>query len=86
MDPYQSLLLAVLAAMLVLHTIADSPLKYLRGSLHDSLLESMLECHLKYASGVSWQSLAVGAVEFSTYSFWPTENPEFVEALADRML
>jgi len=86
MDIYQSLLLAVFAAMLVLHTIAESPLKYLLGSLLESLLESMLECHLKHASEVSWQSLTVGVVEFSTESFWPMEDPEFVEALADRML
>jgi len=34
----------------------------------------------------SWESLASGRVEFSTGNFWPMENPEFVEALANGKL
>jgi hypothetical protein len=63
-----------------IHTIAASPhlspqaLESLLESLLDSLIESLLE------------SLASGGVEFSTGSFWPMANSEFVEALANGRL
>jgi len=34
----------------------------------------------------SWESLASREVEFSTGNFWPMDNTEFVEALANRRL
>jgi hypothetical protein len=91
MDLYQTSLPAVFAAILVLYTFAESPLEHLLErlleslfesplvslleSLHESVFESLLERLL--------ESLASGGVEFSTASFWPMDNPEFVEALAN---
>jgi hypothetical protein len=43
MDLYQSALPAVFAAILVLYTIAESPLERLLESLLESLLDSLLE-------------------------------------------
>jgi hypothetical protein len=50
MDPYQSSLLAVFAAILVLYTITESPLERLLESLLESLFESLLENLLEKAS------------------------------------
>jgi len=46
-DLYQSSLFAVFAAILVLYTIAESPLGTLLESPLESLLESLLECLLE---------------------------------------
>jgi len=67
-----------------IHTIAASPhesllaIESLLWSLLESLLDSLLDSLL--------ESRAWRGVEFSTGSFWPMANSEFVEALANRKL
>ena len=66
------------------HTIAASP--HLSPQALGSLLESLLKSLLDSLIESLLESLASEGVEFSTGSFWPMANSEFVEALANGRL
>jgi hypothetical protein len=75
--------LSPLESPLALESLLESLLQSQLDSLLKSLLHSLLETLLERAM---LENCASGEVEFSTGSFWPMENSEFVKALANRSL
>jgi len=84
LNPLESPLVLESLLESLLGSLLESLLESLLGSLLDSLLESLLE--RATLESRAWESHASGGVEFSMGSFWPMENSEFVEALANRRL